>query len=202
MRYLCSSIAALLSSTLIQVIGCAPAISPLPSRPIYSLPPLQPSIPLNASSNGNCASTARYPSWTSNDWVIEDCYTAVQQLYFKEFLVHPDVAYEFVAPGVSPTKPPQISQRTPRKYIFSKSISRFGMLSLLILEVEKGLKFGRKLCPNDYDAGLVPCRPTTGGCQIQQGADGREHLSRYLGCGKKYRDRMHRVQITGLAYDR
>ena len=110
------SIAALLSSTLFQVIQCAPAITPLPSHPIYSLPPLDPPKPLNASSNGNCASTAKYPSWSSNDWVVEDCYTAVQQLYFKEILSHPDVAYEFVAPGISPTRFPLDSERTPRKY--------------------------------------------------------------------------------------
>lgn len=118
----CPSIVTLLSSILFQVIQCAPAATLLPSRPIYSLPPLQPSLPLNDSSNGYCASTARYPSWISDDWIVEDCFVAVQKLYFEEFLVHPDVAYEFLARGVSPTGFPRGSERTPRKYIVSKSI--------------------------------------------------------------------------------
>lgn len=116
----CPSIAALLSSILIQAIQSAPATTSLPTHPIYSLPPLQPSLPLNASSNGNCASTAKYPNWNSNDWVIEDCFSAVQQVYLKEVLTHPDEAYEFVALGVPPTRVPLDSQRTPRKYIVSK----------------------------------------------------------------------------------
>ncbi len=116
----CPSIAALLSFVLFHVIHCAPATSPLPSRPIYSLPPLQPSLPLNASSNGNCASTAKYPSWSSDDWVVEDCYTAVQQLYLKEVFGHPEVAHEFVARGLSPTRFPLGSERTPRKYVVRK----------------------------------------------------------------------------------
>lgn len=120
----CPSIAALLSAILFQVIQCAPATSPLPSRPIYSLPPIQPSLPLNTSGNdnGNCASTIRYPNWYSNDWVIEDCYAAVQQLYLKEMRTHPGIEYEFVTLGVSPTRPKLESQRTPRKYVVSKLI--------------------------------------------------------------------------------
>lgn len=118
----CPSIAALLLSIFFQCIQCAPATSPLPSRPIYSLPPLDPAEPLNASSNGNCAETARYPSWNAKDWVVEDCYTAVQQLYFMEVLSHPDVPYEFIAPGVSPTRSPLESVKTPRKYIVRKLI--------------------------------------------------------------------------------
>ena len=117
-----SSIAALLSFILFRVIRCAPATSPLPSYPIYSLPPLRPSLSLNASSNGNCASTGKYPSWNSNDWVIEDCYTVVQQLYVKEVLDHPEVPYEFVARGVTPTRFPLDSERTPRKYTVRKLI--------------------------------------------------------------------------------
>ena len=120
------SIPVLLSSIIFQVIHCAPATSPLPSHPIYSLPPLHPSLPLNASTNGNCADPAKYPSWNSNDWVIEDCYAAVQQLYLKEVLAHPGVMYRFVAPGVSPTTSPLDSQRTPRKYIVSKLIRLLG----------------------------------------------------------------------------
>ncbi len=64
---------------------------------------------------------------------------------------------------------------------------------------DEGLILYRKLCLDDYDAGLVPFRAVAGGPQIQQGTDGREHLSRYLECGEKYRDGMHCFQITGLA---
>ncbi|CAD6583281.1 MAG: hypothetical protein ASARMPREDX12_001219 [Alectoria sarmentosa] len=141
----CPSIAALLSSIIFQFIQCAPATSPFPSHPIYSLPPFQPSLPLNASGNGNCASTTRYPDWYSNGWITEDCYTAVQQLYLKEVLTHPDEEYEFVTLGVSPTRPQLESQRTPRK----------------------------NLCPNNHDAELVPTWATAGGHKIQQGPDGR-----------------------------
>ncbi|CAD6593272.1 MAG: hypothetical protein ASARMPRED_007228 [Alectoria sarmentosa] len=125
----CPSIAALLSSILFQVIQCAPAKSPFPSHPIYSLPPFQPSLPLNASGNGNCASTTRYPDWYSNGWVIEDCYTAVQQLYLKEMLTHPDEEYEFVTLGWSPTRPQLESQRTPRKYVVGTCVLTIMMLN-------------------------------------------------------------------------
>lgn len=194
------SIATLLSSILCQGTQCAPATTPLPSRPIYSLPPLQPSLPLNASDNGNCASTAKYPSWTSNDWVIEDCYAAVQQLYLKEFLAHPDVAYNFVAPGVSPKGSLVDSQRTPRKYVIGKLIHRLRRCFWLS-EAKEGLTLSRKLCHNDHDARLVPSRAAAGGYEIQHCADGREHLSRHLECGEEYRDGMHGFQITRVAND-
>lgn len=109
----------ILSIILIQHIHCLPTTHLLPGHPIYSLPPLLPNKPLNASSNGNCASKARYPSWSSPDWVVEDCYTARQQLYVREVLAQPKIAYEFLAQGLSPRQHPQ-GQRTPRKYIVGK----------------------------------------------------------------------------------
>lgn len=93
-----------------------------PSFPPVQSIPSNPSSPLNASDNGNCASTAKYPTWNSTDWVSEDCYIAVQQLFFREVLDHPVVPYEFVALGVASMRFPLDSQRTPRKYIFSKLI--------------------------------------------------------------------------------
>lgn len=114
----CPRIMALFTSTLFQVILCAPATSLLPMHPIYSLPPLQPSS-LNASDNGKCASTAQFPTWTSRDWVVEDCYVAVHDLFIREVHNRPDVSYQFVAKGLVPPRSPLDSQRTPRKYIFS-----------------------------------------------------------------------------------
>lgn len=161
------SIAALISSIIFRVIQCAPATTPLPMHPIYSLPPLQPSLPLNASSNGNgnngnCASVAKYPNWSSNDWVIEDCFAAVQQVYLKEVRTHPDEAYEFVAPGVSPTRSPPDSQRTPRKYIVSELARRL----TCCWRLRKTLMVYRKLCPNNHAAGLVPARAIARGHKI------------------------------------
>ena len=115
---------------LIQSTTSLPATSPLPGHPIYALPPLDPLVPplLNgSSSNGNCASKSKYPSWTSADWVVEDCYRVVQQLYVKEVYAHPKVVYEFLAQGLSPRQYP-LAQRTPRKYIFRKWIDILGGL--------------------------------------------------------------------------
>lgn len=99
-----------------------PTSTPLPEHPIYSLPPLQPTTTLNGSSesNGNCASQAKYPSWSSSDWVIEDCYAAVQQLYLQEVVARPNVEYEFSASWLSPKQFALDSVRTPRKYIDRK----------------------------------------------------------------------------------
>lgn len=95
---------------------------PTSTHPIHALPPLDLTPPLNASdfSNGNCASSTKYPSWSSPDWVIEDCYTAVQHVYLEEVLSHPNIAYEFLGKGASPKRPPPDSQRTPRKYVVRK----------------------------------------------------------------------------------
>lgn len=71
---------------------------------------------------------------------------------------------------------------------------------LRILESGTELILDRELCLDDYDAGLVPARATADGHKIQQGANGRQHLSRYLECGEEHRDGMHCFQITRLAY--
>ena len=169
---------ALLTFALFQVVQCAPAISLLPTHPIYSLPPLQPSS-FNASGNGNCASPAKFPSWTSSDWVVEDCYIAVQQLFLREVYNRPDVSYQFVAKGVVPTRSPLESQRTPRKYIFSRStrhlIRCFGQR-----RCTRGLNLDRNMCPDDYDAGMVPSRAIAHEHKIQQGRNRRKQLSGYL----------------------
>ncbi|KAM0802897.1 hypothetical protein BDR22DRAFT_887231 [Usnea florida] len=118
-------------------------MSLLPTHPIYSLPPLQPSS-LNASDNGNCASPAKFPTWTSSDWIVEDCYIAVQQLFLREVYNRPDVSYQFVAKGVVPTRSPLESQRTPRKYVF-----RTCVLTIMMLEwfhpgqLPMGIKYNR-----------------------------------------------------------
>ena len=118
------SLLALLSPLLLHITQCLPAPRQLPNHLIYSLPPRDSITPLNgSSSNGNCASPVKFPSWSSSDWVIEDCYTAVQQLYVREVLAHPNTEREFLALGVRPTKFPLEQQRTPRKYIVRRFIS-------------------------------------------------------------------------------
>ncbi len=63
--------------------------------------------------------------------MIEDCYSAVHQLYVREVLARPVVEYEFLARGVSPTMQPLESVRTPRKYIVRKWISVGGHVVLV-----------------------------------------------------------------------
>lgn len=145
-----SVLLAILSTILIQYTHCLPTTHLLPEHPIYSLPPLQPNTTLNASSNGNCASRAKYPSWSSPDWVVEDCYTARQQLYVREVLAQPNIAYEFLAQGLSPRQHP-LGQRTPRKYIVGKWSILGGDVTLM-LRVEEVLISCRYLRADDHDA--------------------------------------------------
>lgn len=72
---------------------------------------------------------------------------------------------------------------------------------MMLFEAEEGLMLYRKLRPHYHDARLVPTRGIAGGHKVQQGPDGREHLSRYLWCGDEYRGGMHCFKIAGLAYD-
>ena len=195
---------ALLSTLLIHLTVSLPT-SDLPTHPIYSLPPMHPTAPLNgsSSSNGNCASTAKYPSWTSPDWVIEDCYSAVHQLYVREVLARPNTAYEFVAQGVSPRKAPLEALRTPRKYVVRKwSAAGWRKTFAQGLWIAQKLMRCRIMCADDHDAGMVPPGTAPRGCTVQQGRHGREHLSGHLECGEEYRDGVHRFQVAGLAYDR
>lgn len=141
---------AILSIILINHTRCLPTTNLLPVHAIYSLPPLQPNTPLNASSNGNCASRARYPSWSSPDWVVEDCYTARQQLYVREVLAQPNIAYEFLAQGLSPRQHP-LGQRTPRKYIVGEWSILAGDVTLMF-RAEVELISYRNLCADDHDA--------------------------------------------------
>lgn len=57
---------------------------------------------------------------------------------------------------------------------------------LLLLEADGELMLHRKLRRNNHDVRLVPSRATAGGYEIQQGGDGREHLSGYMECGEEY----------------
>lgn len=161
---------AILSTILIRHTHCLPTTNLLPVHAIYSLPPLQPNIPLNASSNGNCASRANYPSWSSPDWVVEDCYTARQQLYVREVLARPNIAYEFLAQGLSPRQHP-LGQRTPRKYIVGKW-SILGGDGTLMLRAGEELISYRYLCADNHDAQLVPTRGAPRRQRIHEGRQG------------------------------
>jgi len=83
-----------------------------------SLANLLPEASISGSDVGNCASSTKFLSWRTKDWLIEDCYAAVHNLYLTEVLTHPDQPYEFVARGASATKPKLTVQQTPRKYVF------------------------------------------------------------------------------------
>ena len=116
------------SVLLIQLAASAPASSssrpgqvlvldPAGQNPAIALANLPPLANLSNSDKGNCASAYRYSNWKAKEWTIEDCYSAVQQLFIMEVLTHPDEPFEFVDKGASATKPKLTSQRTPKKYV-------------------------------------------------------------------------------------
>lgn len=114
--------------TIFNIAVCTPTPPPLNT---LSLP--QPSTNLTAS-NGNCASSTKFPSWSAPNWNIEDCYSTVNQLYLDEVLSHPDTQYEFIARGASATQPKLTGQRTPRKYV----VRKYPLLTLVYLDREGG----------------------------------------------------------------
>ena len=119
---------ALVSYLLIRTAISAPGTPPINSQPSLDLDDisqnfnlsvtnLEPVANLSGSSNGKCASSLKFPTWTAKDWNIEDCYSAVQKVYLEEVLTHPDKQFEFVARGASAIMPKLTAQRTPRKYV-------------------------------------------------------------------------------------
>lgn len=73
----------------------------------------------NGASNSNCAAPQNWPSWYSPNWLVEDCYAALQRLYMQETMAHKTQRFEFLAPGASQTLTKLPTQKTPRKYIVS-----------------------------------------------------------------------------------
>ena len=69
---------------------------------------------------GGCASSSKFLGWKTKNWQIEDCYTAVHNMFISEVLTHPNEVFEFVDKGASATKPMLTPQRTPRKYVVGK----------------------------------------------------------------------------------
>ena len=105
--------------SLIQLVRGIPTI-PITQPPSFIIPPPSTEALNVTAGNGNCASSYQYPSWGASDWVIEDCYSALNQLYIDEVLPHPDNRYEFIARGAQATRPKLTVQRTPRKYVVGK----------------------------------------------------------------------------------
>ena len=120
----------------LQMSTCAPTTSVAfptgPDTPLNAAPssltpsPLTPHLPLSptnltAASNGNCANPTRYPKWYAANWLVEDCYAALQQLYMKETVIYKNQRFEFFAQGASPDQPILPVQKTPRKYVVSMS---------------------------------------------------------------------------------
>ena len=91
-----------------------------PQGPL-ALAGLPPIVNLTHGNKGNCASANKYSSWKAQDWIIEDCYSAVYQLYMSEVFTHPNEQFEFTARGAAATKPNLKTQKTPRKYVNSKA---------------------------------------------------------------------------------
>ena len=85
---------------------------------LTGLPPL---ANLSYGNKGNCASANKYSSWKAQDWIIEDCFGAVHQLYLSEVFTHPSELFEFTAQGAAATRPDLKMQRTPRKYVNSEA---------------------------------------------------------------------------------
>lgn len=73
----------------------------------------------NGASNGNCAAPKDWPTWFAPNWLVEDCYAALQQLYTRETMTHKNQRFEFLAQGASQTLTKLPTQRTPRKYTVS-----------------------------------------------------------------------------------
>ena len=102
-----------------------------PSRTAPSPPSSPSSLPstnltsTNGASNGRCAYRNTFPAWYATNWLIEDCYAAVQQLYLRETMLHPNQEYEFLQQGFSPHDPQFPAQKTPRKYTVGKLLSPF-----------------------------------------------------------------------------
>ena len=98
---------------------------PPPTTEIISTLTTSTALPLpspnltSAASNGRCASRAKFPSWYASNWIVEDCYAALQQLYLKETMLHPNQEYEFLQPGASRKDLNIPFQITPRKYVVS-----------------------------------------------------------------------------------
>lgn len=91
-----------------------PLSQTLPSPPtLETISNLTSSSP---ASNGRCAPRANFPTWYARNWIVEDCYAALQQLYIQETMLHPNQEYEFLQPGASRKDPKIPSQGTPRKY--------------------------------------------------------------------------------------
>ena len=75
---------------------------------------------LTGDGNGGCASSSKFLSWKTKNWQIEDCYTAVHNMFISEVLTHPNEEFEFVDRATPATKPKLTTQRTPRKYVVGK----------------------------------------------------------------------------------
>ena len=108
----------LINMNIVTIVSSMLALSQLVfSAPAGSLLLPSISLPTNLTEGvGNCATSTRFPNWSSNDWNIHDCWQAVNQLYLKEVWSRPDKEFEFVARGASARMPSLDPQRTPRKY--------------------------------------------------------------------------------------
>ena len=114
---------------LFHLSACAPSTPTLPTTgPDYASPnlafPPSPSAATNLTasngvSNGDCAAPKDWPAWFAPNWLVEDCYAALQQFYMRETMTHKNQRFEFLAQGASQTLTNLPSQRTPRKYIVS-----------------------------------------------------------------------------------
>ncbi|KAL9130253.1 MAG: hypothetical protein Q9217_001503 [Psora testacea] len=64
-------------------------------------------------SNSNCVDS---PRWNAPGWSVEDCYSAVQQLFLQDVHNKPGNTYEFLPSRTSPPQTPFPIVYTPRKY--------------------------------------------------------------------------------------
>ena len=125
----------IISISLIQSALSAPATSPSSQTDVLTLnsiiqtsnfsrldllPPAN--VSASGGSNGNCASSYKYPTWTAPGWNVQDCWSAVQQVYLEEVWSKKEEPCEFVGKGASATKPQLCTVRTPRKYIKSEVV--------------------------------------------------------------------------------
>ena len=83
----------------------------------------------NLTAISRCTPSDTYRKWTSNYFLVEDCFAAVNQVFIDYVARGPDIPYEFHALGwTHVTKNPWI--RTPAKWTVSEWTNRASWLSI------------------------------------------------------------------------
>ena len=87
-------------------------------------------------------------SWGPDQYVLTDCYDAVQQLNAREVYKYSVQEWEFLAPGSRPEfKPLSQTMQTPRRYTYRRSLAfsfPFLLFPGICARLEGGIYYARK----------------------------------------------------------